>query len=357
MPLVLTDAIQRASTIPSRLSTFTRIIRAISTTANFIVRTGGVLLIIFIIHQLFFWLSQDPEKAFNVATLVLDVLEIVWDLTGIVYNPFADLANTLLIPSWNAFSFYIVEPGVFLVLEVFSLVFLRHKYEGLIDEADFPYGGFVCDQAAVSQAWCGRFGAYNDRLISSSSISNERGSVFGSRATEAAAASGRQLVSSSRITFGVATARRLSEISGEPNMDVPSFDMTELIGALDGLSTQAIVMGASVADLFFGVMYNIFSTSAVVIFDAIFVILKTIFDIFKMLIKSGALQFIIGIGLDFIMIIGLEVYLPFVFALMDMVICFFQLFTWNTWEEQLQCGEQTKATPCGRIEAHVACRQ
>ena len=169
------------------------------------------------------------------------------------------------LPIWNALVFYVIEPAVFLALEVFSLVFLRKKYEGVIDEGSFPYGGFVCDGTAVSQAWCGRFGAYNDRLISSSSQTSEQSTIFGANA--AAAAAGRQLTTT--ITLGIATARRLSEIA-EVNLDVPSFSTDELIGSVDGLATQTIVMGGSSADLFFGVLYNILSTSAVFIFDAIF---------------------------------------------------------------------------------------
>ena len=342
MPLRVPDAIARVRKFPRRLVFFQRAIRFTANVANFVVRTGGVVLAVFLIHQLFFWLSKDPEKAFNFATLVIDVIEIVWDLFGILYNPLADIANTVAIPLWNAFSFYAIEPAVFLVLEVFSLVFLRHKYEGLIDEAGFPYGGFVCDSSEVSEAWCGRFGAYNERLISSGSVSSEQSTVFG------ATAEGRRMLHEhATITFGIATARRLSEISGEANIDVPSFETAELVGALDGLSTQAIVMGGSAADLFFGVLYNVLSTSAVVIFDAVFTVLKTVFDIFKMLIKSGIIQFLLGIGLDFLFIIVFEVYLPYVFAMIDAVTCLLQLFMWKSWEEQLQCGKHKKPKhPC-----------
>lgn len=337
MPLTFEDALQRTATVPRRFVTFQRALVSVSRIANFVVRSGGVVLLIFILHQLFFWLSKDPEKAFNFATLVVDLVEILWDIFGILWNPFADLTNTLVLPLWNALAFYVIEPAVFLVLEVFSLVFLRQKYQGVIDESGFPYGGFVCDNTAVSAAWCGRFGAYNDRLISSSSLSNEQSTAFGAGAGGGVA----RLLSeheSIPIVLSIATARRLSEISGTANIDVPATDTTELVGALDGVSTQAIVMGGSAADLLFGVLYNVFETSAVFIFDAVFLIVKTLFEVVKFLIKSGALQFIIGIGIDFLLIVGLEVALPLLFALMDAVICCFQLFMWNTWDEQLRCG-------------------
>lgn len=48
--------------------------------------------------QLFFWLSADPERAFDDAALFLDVLEFVWDLVGLLWNALADIANSALIP-------------------------------------------------------------------------------------------------------------------------------------------------------------------------------------------------------------------------------------------------------------------
>lgn len=336
MPLRLEEISPRVATIPNRFATFQNSLSRVSRLANFVVRSGGILLLIFILHQLFFWLAKDPEKAFNYATLVIDRIEIAWDIFGIIYNPFADLTNALVVPLWNALIYYVAEPAVFLVLEVFSLVFLRHKYRAPISEDSFPYGGFVCDASEASTAWCGRFSAYNERLMGGPSLSNEQSIAFGASPEAAARRLAQEAVN---VTFSIAFARRLSEMSGTTEVDVPATDTTEIIGALDGVSTQSIVMGGSAADLLFGVLYNVFETSAVFIFDAIFLIVKTVFDIIKFLIKSGALQFIISIGIDFILIIGLEVALPMVFAGMDAVVCLFQLFLWNTWEEQLRCAE------------------
>ena len=335
MPLFFNDALPRTATIPRRFAAFNRAIGWAARVANFVVTSGGILLLIFILHQLFFWLSEDPEKAFNYATLLVDATEVTWDIIGILWNPVADVTNALIIPVWNAAIFYVFEPAIFLVLEVFSLVFLRQKYTAPIDEASFPYGGFVCDTSEASTAWCGRFSAYNERLVGGPSLSNEQSDSFGVNS-----AAGRLLAQEVvNITFSVAFARRLSEVSGTVEVDVPATDTDELIGALDGVATQSIVMGGSLFDLLFGVLYNIFETSAVFIFDAIFIIMKTLFDILKFLIKSGALQTIISLGIDFILIVGLEVALPLVFAAMDAVVCLLQLFLWNTWGEQLRCAE------------------
>lgn len=348
MPLKFEEIFPRVATIPSRFATFQSTLGAVGRAANFIVRSGGILLLIFILHQLFFWLGNDPEKAFSYATLLIDVSETSWDIIGIIYNPFADIVNALVAPLWNAAVYYVLEPVIFLVLEVFSLVFLRHKYRAPISEDSFPYGGFVCDTSDASTAWCGRFSAYNERLIGGPSLSNEQSMAFGAGPEAAARRLAQEAVN---ITFSIAFARRLSEMSGTVDVDVPATDTTEIIGALDGVSTQSIVMGGSGFDLLFGVLYNVFETSAVFIFDAIFLTMKTVFEILKFLIKSGALQFIISIGIDFILIMGLEVGLPMIFAMMDGLVCLFQLFLWNTWEEQLRCGARTPFPKCARCSA------
>ena len=333
MALTFAQAVAKAQTFPARFGALNRALSMLMRVFNFVLRISGILLGVFLIHQLFFWLSQNPENAFNYAALFVDVLEIVWDLTSILYNAVADIVNSAVAPIWNAFSFYVIEPSVTLVLEVFSLIFLRKQYTGFIPDDALPYGGFVCDpNSQPSSLWCGRFNAYNQRLNNGDSLTAE-----------------------SSVTFGTATARRLSEISGEADFDVPSVSSGELVGALDGVSTQGIVMGGSAFDVLFAVLYEVFSTSAVFIFDAVYTIFKVLFEVFKMIIKSGLLQTLIGIGVDFILIAALEIYVPLLIAMVDAVVCMFQLFMWSTWKEQLECAvSRPRCAPVPRLSSHAA---
>lgn len=316
MPLDAEDALRKLQDAPQRFGKFTRALRLFTVFLNGALRATGALLGIFILHQLFFWLSSDPERAFNYAAQFLEVVEICWDLFGLVWNPLSQIANSALIPLWNGFTFYILEPAVFTVLEAFSLIFLRKSYEGLIPESVLPYGGFSCDpNDQVSLAWCGRASAYDKRLVASASQSAENS-----------------------IVIGPETARRLAETGGL-DFDVPVIDLDELVGALDGLTTQAIVMVGSLADLFFGVAYNLVETSIVFIFDAAWTIVKTLFDLLKLVIKSGMLQTILSIGLDFIIIMIVEIGVPLLTAAIDAVVCAFQFFIWSSWGEQLRCAD------------------
>jgi hypothetical protein len=97
-------------------------------------------------------------------------------------------------------------------------------------------------------------------------------------------------------------------------------------------------MGASVLDVLFAVGYEVLSTSAVFLFDAAYTILKVLFEVLKMIIKSGLLQTLIGVGVDFIIIMVLEIYVPYLIAIVDGVVCILQLLSWQSWGEQLKCG-------------------
>jgi hypothetical protein len=316
MPLSCAEALTRLQTLPQRWVSFQRAIDSLLSTFNGVLRIIAVLLPIFLLHQLFLWISKDPEKAFDLGIFLIEVFETAWDLTGVLWNVIADLGNAALIPLWNAFSFYIVEPAIVLILEVFSLLFLRHPYKGFIKESEFPYGGFVCDDSVASATWCGRFGAYNDRLQQSGSVSVEES-----------------------VTFGVATARRLSELAGGDDLVTPTVDTEELIGALDGLSTQGIVIGASAFDVLFAVAYEIFETSAVFLIDAFWTILKVAFDTLKLLVKSGMLQTLLGIGIDFLVILVIEVLIPALIGFIDAITCVMQLFLQDAWPLQFECIE------------------
>lgn len=331
MPLTASEALEKAQTVPERFQAFGNAIRLCRTVTEFALRAATYVFLFFLIHQLFFWVSRDPEKAFRFANLLIDFVEITWDLTGILYNALAEVANAAIFPLWNAFTFYIIAPGISLVLEVFSQIFLRKAYTGVIKEDDFPYGGFVCDSSIASSAWCGRFVAYDQRL-----------------------SEGNSKTKTESITFGTSTARRLSELSdGEVDFDVPSFSLDAVVGSLDGLTTDAILLGGSAADLLMGVLYEVLSTTAVFLFDAVYTILTTVFDVIKLLIKSGMLQTLLSIGIDFLLILALEIAVPMLLATVDAVICVLQLFMWGTWKAQLECG--TRHTRHAPTDTHC-CR-
>ena len=254
MPLTRSEALERVQSVPVRLKVLQTGLKAAADTLLLLLQPLGIVLGLFVLHQLLFWANSDPVRSFGVARGLVEGSEFVFDTLGSLWNLLGEAANSAVIPLWNSISFYIFEPGISLVIEVFALVFTRKSFQGVVSEAQLPYKGFYCNSLdSASMAFCGRYQAYEARLEA-----------------------GNSGVKDGSLTFGTATARRLSELA-DGEFVTPSFDGQELVGALDGMATQGIVMGASGADAFFAVAYEILSTTAVLLFDAIFIIVKAIF--------------------------------------------------------------------------------
>ena len=118
-------------------------------------RTLAILLVLFIIHQIFIWVDQNPENAFNRAAFAFEVAELTWDTSSVMYNGLIDIFNAGVVPVWNSLAFYAVEPLVVLTLEIFSLIFTKQHWQGVIAEEDFPYTGFDCAKDIRTAQWCG----------------------------------------------------------------------------------------------------------------------------------------------------------------------------------------------------------
>lgn len=318
--------------------TFTRITSSIGLSA-------AVLLLLFIVHQLFLWVDQDPERAFERAAFILEVAEILWDTLGILVNSAIDVSNAALIPIWNSYTFYVIEPVVILVLEVFSVVFFAHHYDGVIDESNFEYQGLECTSSVQAMTWCGRYQAYEQALMN-----DESG-----------------FVNSSQIFLGLNTARRLSELSGTNEFTTPSFEINGVTEALTEVGTLSIVAAAPLFDVAAAILDDVLVKSASILFDAVFTLFKSLLETcamivlclfchsvlystllcvcvcgrctVKMLVKSGLLTFAVGVGIDFLVIYFLYYALPLFFAGLDMIMCAVDFFFPSGWGQQLQCAD------------------
>ena len=307
---------QLASSV-GRLKIFNWIVIGFTRITSSIGLSAAVVLLLFIVHQLFLWVDREPEKAFERAALLLEIVEVVWDTLGVLVNSGIDVSNAALIPIWNAYTFYVVEPVVVLILEVFSVIFFSHHYEGVIDEVSFPYQGLDCTSSAQAMVWCGRYHAYEKALIN-----DESG-----------------FVNNSQIFLGLRTARRLSEISGTEQFATPQFEIDGLTESLTEVATLSIVAAAPLADVAAAILDDVLVTSASVVFDAVFLVLKSLLETFKMLTKSGLLTFFVGVGVDFLVIYYLYYQLPLFFAGMDFIMCMVDFFFPSGWGEQLRCAD------------------
>ena len=222
--------------------------------------------------------------------------EVTWDMTRILWNGAVDILNAGVIPLWNTATYYLIEPTITLLLEVFSLIFMRQHWEGLLTEKDFPYNGLDCTATAESAAWCGRYSFYKKELEAP-----ERAPAF---ADESASFTRRMMLevpANLTFTFGLATARRLQEQSGG-DFAAPAFDSGSLTTALNELAVFLITMVPSLLDIAFGILGSIIKTCFSILMDAFFLLLKSVMMVLKMLVKSGMLTVVVTIGVDFAII-------------------------------------------------------
>lgn len=242
-------------------------------------------------------MDEDPDIAFERAALMFDVAEVGWDMTRILWNGGVDVFNAGVIPIWNTATYYLIEPTVTLALEVFSLIFMRQHWEGIMTEEDFPYNGLDCTASPESAAWCGRYSFYKAELEAP-----ERAAVFVDESESFVRRMMLQVPDNHTFTFGLATARRLQEQSGG-GFSAPTFPTTALTSALNELSVFFITMVPSLLDVVFGVLGDIIKTSFSVLMDALFMVLKSVMMVLKMLVKSGMLTTVVTIGVDFALIV------------------------------------------------------
>ena len=284
---------------------------------------------------MFIWIDEDPDVAFQRAGLLFEGAEVTWDMTRILWNGGVDVLNAGVIPLWNTATYYLVEPTVVLSLEVFSLVFMRQHWEGVITEDQFPYNGLDCLATPESAAWCGRYGFYAAQLQAP-----ERAEIFVNESQSFAGRMLAQVPDDHHFTFGLATARRLSEQSGG-GFAAPTFKTTALTEALNELINFVITMLPSLLDVAFGVLLDIIQTSFSVLMDALFMFLKAVFYVLKALLKSGMLTTVVTLGVDFAIIMLTEIALPLLIAAIDSLMCLVDYFKPSGWNDQLECVENT----------------
>ena len=313
--------------LPRQLAALQNVVLStISATRSYLIIVALVL-VLFIVHQLFFWVDRSPEVAFQRAADVVEAAEATWDTTGLIWNALSDVLNGGVIPIYNAGVFYVVEPLAILTLEVFSILFFGENWDGAMPEGEAEYAGLDCMASAEAQRWCGRYAYYARDLT---------GAEAGEGFADPEGAFARRL---QRITLSVASARRLSELEGETTFLAPSFDVDVLVEALDAMTRILVVFGASISDLAFSVLWDVASTTAQLIADSLFALLGALFNVLKMAVKSGFLQDFLSIGVDFLLVAITKIAIPLLFALIDALFCVLDLFRASGHAEQLHCAE------------------
>ena len=274
--------------------------------------------------------TRSPRLAFNQAATFFGILEVVWDTTSVVFNSAVDIINVGLIPVWNSAVYYIVEPILSLALEIFSIVFLRQSFPGVLPD-DFGYTGFDCTASADAMAWCGRYDHYAKELES-----GENAPYYAARARRTRAWARRRPPRAAPSSSPPRATRRTSSAwrprggcahsRDSDDIPLPAMRLGPLVTALDALSTFFLSIFPMLCDMFFAIAQEVLITSFSVIMDVIQTVLEQLMTTAKMLIKSGILTTLMGVGVDFLVIMFTELALPLLFAAIDLLMCVLDLF-------------------------------
>jgi len=278
------------------------------------------LISLFVVHQLTIWLSLDPERAFHNAKGWVSAYATVWNTAGNIWNGVVEVL-LVAIPGWNAGVEYIVIPLVYTALDVLSIAFTGQPYGGILKESTIPYEGFVCPTDGSmdkSSEWCGKVAFYSKQLGGASATSTS-------------------FISNSTIVLSTQTARRLSEMTGEPI--VGTLDLSFLMDAIQALLGAVIVIVGELSDIVFHVAWTVLSEVFELLFNLFITLIKALSSVVMMLVRSGLLQTVLKFGIDLLVVVIMEIMVPYYMAMLNMVLCVLDLTQVGGWMTQMDCSK------------------
>jgi len=80
------------------------------------------LMALFVLHTLTVWVSGDPEVAFHRARQWVGYTSSVWNSLRTLFNGAKKVAF-FWVPDWNTFAKHMIEPAVYIGLDVASQIF------------------------------------------------------------------------------------------------------------------------------------------------------------------------------------------------------------------------------------------
>jgi len=306
------------------------------------------LLSLFFLHSVTIWLSTDPEIAFHKARNFAGYTSTGWNSFRTLYNGGKKVAF-YWVPGWNTMAKHMVEPAIWIGLDVVSQVFAGHHYEGIIADVDdygqggVPFRGHYCGDAIRNEA--GAVSGYQDRTRTTTKYcsfksealwAGELGAVESSDPTN--------IISNDTLIFSTAHARKLQAMFSEPNNDAegesmfPALMLGPLLESVREISAVFSMLQTTLYDIAAHVIFTVLSELAKVLFNLVQILVRAVASVFMSLVSSGALQTIIKAGIDLLVILIIYVGLPLLFTILDLIVCLINFIQPGTWPEQLRCG-------------------
>jgi len=306
---------------------------------------------IFIVHGLSFWLSTDPERAFHLARELVGIYSTVWNSVREIYNG-ALFVATAWVPGYNFWSKHVVEPTVFIALDVASLVFAHKHYAGVVTQEQLPFLGHYCGDPAQrgvqlpseqTMKWCA--------FQSSEVWAHELGATQSSDGASAVR-NGTTLLLSTAHTRRLAEALRADE-NAEGASLFPTLHLAPLVEAVTEITGAITMLYAIYYDIVAHVVFTILSEIAVLIWNMLQILVRAVLAAVLAIVRSGALQTIIRVGVDLLMTLVIYVGIPILLATLDVILCLINMIQPGTWPEQVACVERTCFKADGDIGAEI----
>lgn len=337
---------------------FSRLVK-IADRAGLFLLIFGVFSLAFVsasmLFEILYPFDMPAEQLFSKSQVGLTTIQRYTDLVFGGANMGIGMVQPL-IPFWNSVSNYMVEPMIFIMVEIIATVISGNpELFFVLDEEEHPFGGYTCsasdvvldardgDRAFTSQAWCGLFGyyvngvtamenaaeyAHNQRRMSADPESSLP--PYGTADTAELRRIARNLIALPR-----GSARRLSDASGVPTLPVGSLD--DFVIVVQRFVGAIIELFGTVVDLIMHLIYLVFDEVAVALAKLIMTMIQVIGQVVYQLVSSGFFTRLVTMSLDFITILAFDIAVPLLFAFMDAIKCLLHLFDQESWDAELRC--------------------
>ena len=346
---------------------------------------GLGLLALSFLFEFLYPFSAEPEV---LAMHAVDMLTVVQQWADFLLSAMRMFLRILrpLIPLWNSASQYVVQPIIFITIEIVSMLippFFDHDVFFVMPEPTpgNPYRGFSCtasdaigagiisqsdpEAGYTSMAWCGIEGWYKSGVTAMGNVRRLRDEMTdanGGRPPSGwadaqrlqAAAGGRFVIPLDlldRVTRRLDVTQDAMPSQPGSSTDWIAMEGRELdllVGILSTTSYQIayivstisgmfIFLLGAVADLVFHVLYVLLDD---VIYGLAWLMIegiKVMMQLFMSLVTSGALTQILGFALDIIVIGLMDIFLPLMFVMIDSLMCAVHLFSPSSWGDELRC--------------------
>lgn len=341
--------------------------------------------------------QDDPSAKAYTGILILTVIAKAWNFIAATFNIFIGILQPL-VPAWNALSQYVVQPIVFISLEIISLIlppFGNPDVFFVLNNDDFK--GYDCyatlkdnygidtekarvefdpdqlsaeERAKTSMAWCGILGYYqmgqtgvvharqlaqelSARVPGVSELVHPR-TMEDARRIRAVAnhtiplpldtvkrvtkARMRSLLEEAALTdfkdFVLDTDSVFTEVT--KILRITAHDLASVVSTISGFF---IYLLGALADIVFHIIYVILDEIITTVADLIILFVRTIAELIMSLVQSGALGTILTFALDIITILLLDIALPLFTLFMNSLECVFHLLDTSAWSAELTCVE------------------